>query len=114
VRVSESQPVGGGLSFSYWVEFGLKMLFHFSGVIGNSSLCLRERRGALDAPFQITLGRRNQKAGKFELPAHPGVIIKDSYWRWPQQELAGNTIDFSGPWPDLPQRHARHALITAT
>jgi len=28
------------------------------------------------------------------LPAFPGLILKDSYWRWPQRELAGNTIDF--------------------
>jgi hypothetical protein len=25
---------------------------------------------------------------------HPGVIIKNSYWRWPQRDLARNTIDF--------------------
>jgi hypothetical protein len=33
-------------------------------------------------------------AGNFELPAHPGLMIKDSYWRWPERNLAGNTIDF--------------------
>jgi hypothetical protein len=33
-------------------------------------------------------------AGNFELPAYPGLIAKDSYWRWPQRNLAGNTIDF--------------------
>ena len=33
-------------------------------------------------------------AGNFELPAFPGLIAKDSYWRWPQRNLAGNTIDF--------------------
>ena len=33
-------------------------------------------------------------AGNFSLPAYPGLIIKDSYWRWPQRNLAGNTIDF--------------------
>jgi hypothetical protein len=35
-----------------------------------------------------------KEAGNFELPAFPGLLIKDSYWRWPQRELAGNTIDF--------------------
>lgn len=25
---------------------------------------------------------------------YPGLIIKDSYWRWPERELAGNAIDF--------------------
>ena len=33
-------------------------------------------------------------AENFELAAYPGLLIKDSYWRWPQRELAGNTIDF--------------------
>ena len=23
----------------------------------------------------------------------PGLIVKDSYWRWPQRNLAGNAID---------------------
>jgi len=35
-----------------------------------------------------------QAAGNFILPAYPGLIIKDSYWRWPQRNLAGNAIDF--------------------
>jgi hypothetical protein len=35
-----------------------------------------------------------REAGNFELPAYPGLILKDSYWRWPQRNLAGNTIDF--------------------
>jgi hypothetical protein len=34
------------------------------------------------------------EAGNFTLPAFPGLIIKDSYWRWPERNLAGNTIDF--------------------
>lgn len=35
-----------------------------------------------------------QEAGNFTLPAFPGLIIKDSYWRWPEQDKAGNAIDF--------------------
>ena len=35
-----------------------------------------------------------REAGNFILPAHPGLIIKDSYWRWPERNLAGNAIDF--------------------
>jgi hypothetical protein len=27
------------------------------------------------------------------LPAYPGPIVKDSYWRWPGRNLAGNAID---------------------
>ena len=33
-------------------------------------------------------------AGNFELLAYKGLLIKDSYWRWPERNLAGNTIDF--------------------
>ena len=35
-----------------------------------------------------------REAGNFTLPAFPGLIVKDSYWRWPERELAGNAIDF--------------------
>ena len=33
-------------------------------------------------------------AGNFELRAYPGLLLKDNYWRWPQRQLSGNTIDF--------------------
>ncbi len=36
----------------------------------------------------------NRAAGNFNLPAYPGLIVKDSYWRWPERDLAGNAIDF--------------------
>ena len=32
--------------------------------------------------------------GNFLLSAYPGLIGKDSYWRWPERALAGNAIDF--------------------
>jgi len=56
-------------------------------------------RAARLAPLVPLLQRRGlqfleQKAGNFELPSHPGLILKESYWRWPQRALAGNTIDF--------------------
>ncbi len=35
-----------------------------------------------------------QESGNYLLPAYPGLIVKESYWRWPQRNLAGNTIDF--------------------
>jgi hypothetical protein len=35
-----------------------------------------------------------REAGNFLLPAYPGLIVKDSYWRWPERNLAGNAIDF--------------------
>jgi hypothetical protein len=33
-------------------------------------------------------------AGNYMLPAYPGLILKDSYWRWPERNLTGNAIDF--------------------
>ena len=56
-------------------------------------------RSARRAPLRPLLQKRalaflEKEAGNFELPAFPGLILKDSYWRWPQRELAGNTIDF--------------------
>jgi hypothetical protein len=30
----------------------------------------------------------------FELAPHHGLLVKDSYWRWPQRDLARNAIDF--------------------
>jgi hypothetical protein len=35
-----------------------------------------------------------READNFILPAYPGLIVKDSYWRWPERGLAGNAIDF--------------------
>jgi hypothetical protein len=40
------------------------------------------------------LQRIEREASNFTLPAYPGLIVKDSYWRWPQRNLAGNAIDF--------------------
>jgi hypothetical protein len=48
-------------------------------------LPLLEKRG-----FQLVA----REAGNFTLPAFPGLIVKDGYWRWPQRNLAGNAIDF--------------------
>jgi hypothetical protein len=35
-----------------------------------------------------------REAGNYRLTAYPGLIVKDSYWRWPERNLAGNAIDF--------------------
>ena len=42
----------------------------------------------------LTISFVEKEAGNFQLPAFPGLILKDSYWRWPQRNLAGNAIDF--------------------
>ena len=56
-------------------------------------------RSARKAPLVALLQKRGLQlveleAGNFQLPAFPGLIVKDSYWRWPDRNLAGNTIDF--------------------
>ena len=56
-------------------------------------------RAARLAPLVPLLQKRGlqlvaRETGNFTLPAYPGLIVKDSYWRWPQRNLAGNAIDF--------------------
>ena len=56
-------------------------------------------RAARLAPLAPLLQKRSlqlieQEAGNFVLPAFPGLIVKDSYWRWPERDRAGNAIDF--------------------
>ena len=56
-------------------------------------------RAARLAPLAPLLEKRGlqlieREAGNFTLPAHPGLIVKDSYWRWPERDQAGNAIDF--------------------
>ena len=33
-------------------------------------------------------------AGNFTLAEYPGIFVKDCYWRNPEKDLSGNTIDF--------------------
>jgi hypothetical protein len=56
-------------------------------------------RAARVAPLVPLLQKRGlqvvaREAGNYILPAYPGLIVKDSYWRWPERDLAGNAIDF--------------------
>ena len=56
-------------------------------------------RAARLAPLPPLLQQRGlqlveQDANNFTLPNYPGLIVKDSYWRWPERNLAGNAIDF--------------------
>jgi hypothetical protein len=56
-------------------------------------------RAARLTPLIPLLQRRGlqllpQDADNVLLPAFPGLIVKDSYWRWPERDKAGNTIDF--------------------
>ncbi len=56
-------------------------------------------RAARLAPLVPLLRKRGlrlvqQPEGNFTFPAFPGLILKDSYWRWPERDRAGNAIDF--------------------
>ena len=56
-------------------------------------------RAARIAPLVPLLQQRGlqliaRNADNFILPAYPGLIVKESIWRWPQRHLAGNAIDF--------------------
>jgi hypothetical protein len=56
-------------------------------------------RAARLAPILPLLQRRGlefreRDAGNFEAVEYPGLIVKASYWRWPQRDLGGNAIDF--------------------
>ncbi len=37
---------------------------------------------------------RERGGGNFEIEQYKGVLVKASYWRWPERGLAGNAIDF--------------------
>ena len=52
-----------------------------------------------------------KQAGNFELSAFPGLIVKESYWRWPQRGLEGNAIDFFVHVLKLPFHDAMRQII---
>ena len=35
-----------------------------------------------------------QGGGNCRVPDFPGLIVKESYWRWPERNQSGNAIDF--------------------
>ncbi|MCX6913776.1 MAG: hypothetical protein NT167_12120 [Verrucomicrobia bacterium] len=39
-------------------------------------------------------GGAERPADNFELAAYKGLLLKDSYWRWPERNLTGNASDF--------------------
>ena len=56
-------------------------------------------RAARIAPLVPLLQKRGLQlvelpAGNFQLAHYKGLLVKDSYWRWPERNLAGNAIDF--------------------
>jgi len=72
-------------------------------------------RAARLAPLLPLLQKRNLQllergGGNYLLPAFPGLIIKDSYWRWPERNLAGNTIAFHTQVLGLSFQQAMHDI----
>ena len=55
---------------------------------------IRAARLAPLVPLLQRCGLLQREAENYELAAYPDLIVKDSYWRWPRRNLAGNTIDF--------------------
>jgi len=75
-------------------------------------------RAARQAPLLPLLQKRGlqlieKEAGNFILPAFPGLILKDFYWRWPQKNMAGNTIDFFVQVLGLSFHHAMRHITAA-
>ncbi len=35
-----------------------------------------------------------RSADNYTIREHPGIIVKQWYWNWPEQDKCGNTIDF--------------------
>lgn len=48
------------------------------------------------APFLQKRGfaLRDRGGGNLEVEQYSGLILKASYWRWPERDMAGNAIDF--------------------
>ena len=56
-------------------------------------------RVARKADLELLLEARGhlmieQGGGNCRVPDFPGLIVKESYWRWPERNQSGNAIDF--------------------
>ena len=40
------------------------------------------------------LALRDRGGGNMEVEQYKGLLLKESYWRWPDRNMAGNAIDF--------------------
>ena len=40
------------------------------------------------------LALRDRGGGNMEVEPYKGLLLKASYWRWPERAMAGNAIDF--------------------
>ena len=57
---------------------------------------IRAARGASLPELLLREGLRLRETGggNFHVLDYAGLVVKDSYWRWPSQNKAGNAIDF--------------------
>jgi hypothetical protein len=56
-------------------------------------------REARKADLVSLLAKRGHRlvetgGGNCLVPDFPGLIVKESYWRWPERNVSGNAIDF--------------------
>ena len=56
---------------------------------------IRAARGASLPELLLREGLRLRETGggNFHVLDYAGLVVKDSYWRWPERELSGNAID---------------------
>ena len=57
---------------------------------------IRAARAAELAPLLEKSGLllRHRGGGNFEVQDYNGLVLKASYWRWPEHDISGNSIDF--------------------
>ena len=53
---------------------------------------------------------RESETGIEAVDDHPGLIVKESYWRWPERNLSGNAIDFCMRLLDLSFHESMHQI----
>ena len=57
---------------------------------------IRAARAVELAPLLARRGfaLRDRGGGNLEIEQYKGLLLKASYWRWPDRDMAGNAIDF--------------------
>lgn len=75
---------------------------------------IRQARMALLLPLlqRAQIETVEAEAGNHSLPKYPGLVVKASYWRWPNRDLAGNAIDFFVKVMGLSFQQAMKRIIT--
>ena len=76
---------------------------------------IRAARTALLVPLLEKRGLKfiETGGGNFLVTAYPELIVKESYWRWPERNLSGNTIDFFCQILGLSFHHAMTEIMAS-